>query len=542
MELADKCQEQEMEIQGRYSFDNFRRYYSSAELDNLSRQDVPVATLTSADSRNSEDALGRVLSKLGHLDLTGRIVTECSVMNAHGGYCDIFIGSLNTDLSGYSGKIKVAIKRLRVNLHNDRDLTKVFVKELYIWSKLDHPNVLSFKGYMIENGYPSLISEWIEDGTLMEFLKVNPRTDIEAMVLGIAKGLGYLHDQGVVHSDLKADNVLISQLGCPLICDFGISRMITSSQTLYISTTHNGSPRGSTRWMSIELFGIGSDIDPKHTKASDIWAYGMTIYEILTKQRPYAHLKADQRVILAIIRGELPSRPDHNEHSPALEDIWRICEDCWKTDPEDRITISEIILRMEQCYSSTHSDLDYSDYSSGFPDTIASSSNMYMRMHSPQSRELSPSSPNVIASGSAVASGAKSKGSTATTAASTTLSRPAVSLLLSKPFMCPKPGCMKSYKQANGLRYHITYGQCNFAPPLELPSVEGLSEHEAENRLRPFGCQMPPCQHRYKNMNGLRYHYQHSGNHGARGLALLASGNHDATVTKSQLGPTFKGI
>jgi hypothetical protein len=113
--------------------------------------------------------------------------------------------------------------------------------------------------------------------------------------------------------------------------------------------------------------------------------------------------------------------------------------------------------------------------------------------------------------------------------ASTTLSRPGASLLLNKPFKCPKPGCMKSYKQANGLKYHLTHGQCNFNPPAELASVEGLSEREAERKLRPFCCQVPPCQRRYKNMNGLRYHYQHSGDHGAIGLALLQSGNHDAT-------------
>lgn len=112
--------------------------------------------------------------------------------------------------------------------------------------------------------------------------------------------------------------------------------------------------------------------------------------------------------------------------------------------------------------------------------------------------------------------------------ASTTLSRPGASLLLSKPFKCPKPGCMKSYKQANGLKYHMTHGQCNFNPPPELESLQGLSEREAERRLRPYCCQVAPCQRRYKNMNGLRYHYQHSGEHGAVGLRMLAEGRHDA--------------
>lgn len=79
-------------------------------------------------------------------------------------------------------------------------------------------------------------------------------------------------------------------------------------------------------------------------------------------------------------------------------------------------------------------------------------------------------------------------------------------LLLQKPFKCPKPGCMKSYKQANGLKYHLTHGQCLFTPSAELLALseEGLSEREAERKLRPFCCQVAPCQRRYKNMNGLR--------------------------------------
>ncbi|THH20474.1 hypothetical protein EUX98_g8575 [Antrodiella citrinella] len=137
-----------------------------------------------------------------------------------------------------------------------------------------------------------------------------------------------------------------------------------------------------------------------------------------------------------------------------------------------------------------------------------------------------------------------------TARASTTLSRPASSLLLSKPFKCPKPNCNKSYKQANGLKYHMTHGSCNFAPPKDLEHLQALLaskrsqkaeeggepisdaelrevEKEAERRLRPYACGVGDCQRRYKNMNGLRYHYQHSGDHGAIGLALLASGQHE---------------
>jgi len=156
------------------------------------------------------------------------------------------------------------------------------------------------------------------------------------------------------------------------------------------------------------------------------------------------------------------------------------------------------------------------------------------------------------AQASTSASASSSPSPTSTPRASTTLSRPASSLLLSKPFRCPKANCNKSYKQANGLKYHMTHGSCNFAPPKDLEALQALLaekgvvvngndrsgvqitegelrevEREAERRLRPFACGVGDCQRRYKNMNGLRYHYQHSGDHGAIGLQLLASGQHE---------------
>ena len=168
------------------------------------------------------------------------------------------------------------------------------------------------------------------------------------------------------------------------------------------------------------------------------------------------------------------------------------------------------------------------------------------------SRVPSPSNPARQSTASHASDPSARPSSSSASRASTTLSRPASSLLLSKPFRCPKPNCNKSYKQANGLKYHMTHGSCNFAPPKDLEQVQALLaskrsareaageddnmitegemrevEREAERRLRPFACGVGDCQRRYKNMNGLRYHYQHSGDHGAVGLTLLASGQHE---------------
>lgn len=70
----------------------------------------------------------------------------------------------------------------------------------------------------------------------------------------------------------------MSESGEPLICDFGISRMLDSSQSLFNSTTHGGDIKGSTRWMAIELLNAIEGKEPKHSKETDVWAYGMTLY------------------------------------------------------------------------------------------------------------------------------------------------------------------------------------------------------------------------------------------------------------------------
>ncbi|KAH8926917.1 hypothetical protein BT69DRAFT_911645 [Atractiella rhizophila] len=99
-----------------------------------------------------------------------------------------------------------------------------------------------------------------------------------------------------------------------------------------------------------------------------------------------------------------------------------------------------------------------------------------------------------------------------------------------KPFKCPVPGCEKSYKQMNGLKYHRIHGHCNATVTVPMDGVTG-GEGDIElpydvEESKPFMCHQGGCGKRYKNMNGLRYHYSHSGPHGQLGLQLLNTGSH----------------
>lgn len=99
-----------------------------------------------------------------------------------------------------------------------------------------------------------------------------------------------------------------------------------------------------------------------------------------------------------------------------------------------------------------------------------------------------------------------------------------------RPWRCPNPGCNKSYKQSNGLKYHREKGQCDFAihDAVDL----GLSLEEAERRNKPFVCAVGNgCNKRYRQMNGLKYHYLNSGEHGLWGLRMLENGTHPTPPT-----------
>ncbi|KAI5120410.1 hypothetical protein M0805_006911 [Coniferiporia weirii] len=229
----------------------------------------------------------------------------------------------------------------------DGKFQKRLAKELRIWCRLDHPNVHPFLGFFfVRNGdktYPSLVSMWMENGTISAYLDLHPDCDLKQMILGITEGIEYLHENNIVHSDIKPENILISPLGEPRICDFGISRMLSMSKDSEGSSTAGGL-KGTVRFTSIELLNTGSDQELNvHSKASDIWAFGMTVLVLLTKKRPYSHLSNDIQVIVAIMHGELPPIPEDYETWPGLhKDLWKLCSRCWNSDPLKRPSMSDI--------------------------------------------------------------------------------------------------------------------------------------------------------------------------------------------------------
>ncbi|THH10434.1 hypothetical protein EW145_g1333 [Phellinidium pouzarii] len=302
--------------------------------------------------RTPTGTLRDFLARLAHLELTGKIHGISPEMKDVGGFSDVFVGYCQCSRS--PAKEKVAIKRLRVHLRKNEGFQKRLANEIHIWSKLDHDYILPLHGFFFEDDdYPSLVSEWMENGTVLSYLESNPSCDLLQMVVKIAEGLNYLHTKDVVHSDIKPENILISSSGQPRICDFGVSRMLIASNSFNFTLSSSGSLKGTIRYIAIELFMATGQKSCTFSKESDIWAFGMTILALLSGRVPYFNISFDVGVMFAITSGKLPALPEDSRYwSKSQQFLWKLCNRCWHQLPFKRPSMSHIIIALRSFESS----------------------------------------------------------------------------------------------------------------------------------------------------------------------------------------------
>ncbi|KZS88720.1 kinase-like protein [Sistotremastrum niveocremeum HHB9708] len=229
-------------------------------------------------SSSEQDTASKSLN-ISDIDITSRIKypEDRRFPVKFGGYADIYMA----DLDG----LKVAVKVMRdvgVNEEKRLALSKKIQDEISIWSSMQHPNILPFKGFTFfppeasDFSVFALVSPWMERGTLLEYVKPCSDGHRCIMLLEVCKGLEYLHERNIVHGDLKGCNILVTGQGRPVLADFGLSRL--SEVDAVFSTKSAASSatgfQGTARYMARELF---NPVPPKPTKATDIWALGCVI-------------------------------------------------------------------------------------------------------------------------------------------------------------------------------------------------------------------------------------------------------------------------
>ncbi|KAG8955098.1 hypothetical protein FRC04_009555 [Tulasnella sp. 424] len=244
------------------------------------------------------DSVVATLEELAHLLIPPerlRIVERSEL--GEGNYGEVVLGTLD---EASSTPRDVAVKRLKaVGTRGERvRLAKRLARELNIWAKIKHSNVVELIGYYLDEKYeaPLLISALMTNGNVLDYIE-HYKPDIEqriGFVEGITAGLACLHDfdPAICHADLKPANVLIDLQMNAVLCDFGLASFVSGSagQAGLATTT---SLKGTPRYMSPELL---MHSDCKHNLESDV----------LTGRIPYAEITGDVQFYLAINQGEIP--------------------------------------------------------------------------------------------------------------------------------------------------------------------------------------------------------------------------------------------
>ncbi|TPX41255.1 hypothetical protein SeMB42_g05652 [Synchytrium endobioticum] len=224
-------------------------------------------------------------------------------------------GSVHRALNTRTGET-VAIKQVKLTNIPKSELNLIMM-EIDLLKELKHPNIVKYKGFVKTKDFLNIVMELCENGSLASISKKFGRFPEHLVAVFLAQvldGLHYLHEQGVIHRDIKGANILTTKNGLVKLADFGVA-------TKLADMTHHAVV-GSPYWMApevIELLGA--------TTASDIWSVGCTAIELIQGQPPHHNL-APMSALFRIVQDEHPPLPERI--SAALRDFLLQCfqKDC----------------------------------------------------------------------------------------------------------------------------------------------------------------------------------------------------------------------
>ncbi|XP_064949688.1 serine/threonine-protein kinase STY46 isoform X6 [Musa acuminata AAA Group] len=262
---------------------------------------------------------------------------------ASGSYGDLYRGTYcSQDVA-----IKV-LKPERVNV----DMQREFAQEVFIMRKVRHKNVVQFIGACTKPPSLCIVTEFMSGGSVYDFLHkqkgVFKLPALLRVAIDVSKGMNYLHQNNIIHRDLKAANLLMDENEVVKVADFGVARVKAGSGVMTAET-------GTYRWMAPEVI----EHKPYDHKA-DVFSFGIVMWELLTAKLPYEYLTPLQAAVGVVQKGLRPTLPK-NTH-PKLDEL---LHKCWQQDPAARPDFSEILEILQLIAKEVEDEYCRKDKSSG---------------------------------------------------------------------------------------------------------------------------------------------------------------------------------
>jgi len=229
------------------------------------------------------------------------------------------------------------VKKLHVHEMEQQTLDE-FKKEVEIMIHLRHPNVILFMGACYEPGNMMIITELMSKGDVASIIHSEDSPSLLRklqMAKDTALGMNWLHcsDPPIIHRDLKPSNLLVDSSWNVKVCDFGLSAVKRTEKL-----SDNGVAPGTPLWMAPEVL-QGKELDEK----SDIYSFGIVLWEMLTEQEPYLEHDSYNTFVRAVCgKHERPEIPE--DYDESVKELLRAS---WHPDPDKRPPFGELITMID---------------------------------------------------------------------------------------------------------------------------------------------------------------------------------------------------
>ncbi|XP_065829422.1 muscle, skeletal receptor tyrosine protein kinase-like isoform X2 [Oscarella lobularis] len=321
----------------------------NANYEPMTNKDGGVMTMKQA-LRNNESGVFDVTSLMASGAKTVQEISSDDIRYirdlGQGEFGMVFLGEI-------ANKTLVAVKILKDDA--DEKSREEFTKELCIMSQLEHPNIIRLLAQCTRKTSPTecLIFEFMCHGDLGEFLRksllgdatvLRPESDekhelgghdLLFVIVQLCQACAYLEEKRFVHRDIATRNCLIGDNLVAKVADFGMSRDIYSSDYYRIG----GKALLPVRWMPPESVMYG-----RFTLKSDVWSFGVLMWEVCTLGKQPYYGKTNEQVVKAVVNGDTLTEPDELR----LESLYDIMKTCWRSDPNDRPTFAHLLTTLQE--------------------------------------------------------------------------------------------------------------------------------------------------------------------------------------------------